>query len=47
MIPPLVIDGQFKYKEEVLYGLDKVGQALLSLATGANNGKIATVVSDD
>jgi len=47
VMPALVKEGKIKFKEERTHGLDKVGQALLDVGTGANSGKVVIVVSDD
>ncbi|KAI0036368.1 NAD-P-binding protein [Vararia minispora EC-137] len=47
VMPRLVKDGQIKFKEEIVYGLDKVGQAILDVGTGANSGKVVVIVSEE
>jgi NADPH-dependent curcumin reductase CurA len=45
-IPSMVANGQIKYKEEISYGLEKVGDALLAVQSGANKGKSVVVVAE-
>ncbi|EMD39221.1 hypothetical protein CERSUDRAFT_93269 [Gelatoporia subvermispora B] len=46
-IPRRVAEGEIKYLEDREYGLDKVGQALVDVLTGKNNGKKVIIVADD
>ncbi|KAJ7159263.1 hypothetical protein C8R43DRAFT_994283 [Mycena crocata] len=45
-IPAAVARGEFKYREDVVYGLDKVGDLMLAVQTGANKGKAVVVVAE-
>ena len=45
-IPKLVREGKMKYQEDRSYGLEKVGEALLEVHTGANRGKKVVVVAE-
>ena len=46
-IPKLVREGKMKYQEDRSYGLEKVGEALLEVHTGANRGKKVVVVAEE
>ncbi|KAJ7274864.1 hypothetical protein C8J57DRAFT_1434614 [Mycena rebaudengoi] len=46
-IPSMVANGQIKYKEDISYGLEKVGDALLAVQNGANKGKSVVVVAEE
>ena len=45
--PARVASGEIKYKEHLVKGLEKTGQALLDVLSGDNFGKSAVVVSDE
>lgn len=45
-IPPLVASGEIKHREDVLNGLDKVGEGLLSVQKGTNKAKLVIHVAD-
>lgn len=40
-------DGTFKYKEDIVRGLDQSGEAILAVQRGTNKGKMVVVVADD
>jgi hypothetical protein len=42
-----VAKGEFKIKEDVSRGLDKVGDAILAVQKGLNNGKAVVVLADE
>jgi NADPH-dependent curcumin reductase CurA len=46
-IPALVASGEIKYKEDVVRGLDKVGDAFLAVQKGTNKGKAVVLLSED
>ncbi|KAF8208973.1 hypothetical protein K438DRAFT_1754028 [Mycena galopus ATCC 62051] len=46
-IPRALAAGELKYSEAVKYGLDKVGEVLLAVQTGANTGKAVVVVAEE
>ncbi|KAL5483430.1 hypothetical protein ACEPAI_8661 [Sanghuangporus weigelae] len=46
-VPPKTARGEFKYKEDVRRGLEAVGQTLLDVQTGRNEGKAVIAVADD
>ncbi|KAF9464082.1 hypothetical protein BDZ94DRAFT_1257519 [Collybia nuda] len=46
-IPPKLVSGEIKYTEEVLRGLETVGDALLSVQRGTNKAKMVVVVADE
>jgi len=46
-IPRALASGELKYSEDVKYGLDKVGDVLLAVQTGANTGKAVVVVAEE
>lgn len=46
-MPKLVREGKIKYQEDRSYGLEKVGEALLQVYSGANHGKKVVIVADD
>lgn len=46
-IPRALAAGELKYSEDVKYGLDKVGEVLLAVQTGANTGKAVVVVAEE
>ncbi|KAJ7054657.1 alcohol dehydrogenase [Mycena amicta] len=45
-VVPKLADGTFKYTEDIVRGLDKVGEALLGVLKGTNTGKAVVVVAD-
>ncbi|KAH9960658.1 alcohol dehydrogenase [Russula dissimulans] len=45
--PPLVKSGEIKFEADVVYGLDKVGEALLEVANGTNRAKKIVVVAEE
>lgn len=47
MMPALVASGDIKYREDVVWGLDKVGDAILAVQKGTNNGKVVVLLSDE
>ncbi|KAJ6452385.1 hypothetical protein C8R47DRAFT_1169175 [Mycena vitilis] len=46
-VPPQLASGELKYTEDVSYGLEKVGDVLLAVQKGRNNGKAVVVVSEE
>lgn len=46
-VPPKVAKGEFKYREDARRGLGAVGQTLLDVQTGKNEGKAVIAVADD
>ncbi|GJJ10829.1 hypothetical protein Clacol_005057 [Clathrus columnatus] len=46
-VPPLVVQGKIKTKEDLVYGLDNAAQAFVDLLQGKNLGKTVVVVSED
>lgn len=46
-VPQKVAKGEFKYREDVRRGLATVGQTLLDVQTGKNEGKAVIAVADD
>ncbi|KAK7047625.1 hypothetical protein VNI00_006393 [Paramarasmius palmivorus] len=46
-IPALVAKGEIKYKEDVVYGLEKTGHAILAQQKGQNIGKSILIVSQE
>ncbi|KAJ7448516.1 hypothetical protein FB451DRAFT_1288701 [Mycena latifolia] len=46
-IPAALVAGEFKYTQELSYGLDKVGDVLLAVQTGANKAKAVIVVAEE
>ncbi|VDB99985.1 unnamed protein product [Peniophora sp. CBMAI 1063] len=47
VMPQLVKDGVFKYREDISHGLETVGQALHDQGLGRNIGKRVVIVADD
>lgn len=47
VLPPLVASGKIKYKEDVTSGLEKVGDVILAVQKGLNEGKAIVHVADD
>lgn len=47
LIHPLVASGKIKYKEDISVGLESVGEAILSVQRGTNNGKAVVHVASD
>ncbi|KAK6983964.1 NADP-dependent oxidoreductase RED1 [Favolaschia claudopus] len=46
-IPAALASGEIKYTEEVHYGLDKVGDAILRIQKGENAAKVVVVVAEE
>ncbi|KAF9456064.1 hypothetical protein BDZ94DRAFT_1285900 [Collybia nuda] len=46
-IPPKIASGEIKYSEEIVKGLEGVGEALLSVQKGTNKGKVVVLVADE
>ncbi|KAJ6514161.1 alcohol dehydrogenase [Mycena vulgaris] len=46
-VPQALANGEIKYSEDVSYGLDKVGDVLLAVQTGANKAKAVVVVAEE
>jgi NADPH-dependent curcumin reductase CurA len=46
-VPRALAKGELKYTEDVTYGLDKVGDVILAVQTGANKAKAVVVVADE
>ncbi|EMD34313.1 hypothetical protein CERSUDRAFT_117192 [Gelatoporia subvermispora B] len=46
-MPRRVASGEIKYQEDIVRGLDKVGEAILDVQTGRNKGKKVIIVADD
>jgi NADPH-dependent curcumin reductase CurA len=46
-IPPKLASGEIKYSEEVTRGLDKVGDIILAVQTGANKAKAVVIVAEE
>jgi NADPH-dependent curcumin reductase CurA len=45
-VPKDVADGKIKYVEHVYQGFEAVGQAILDVQTGLNEGKAVVLVAD-
>jgi NADPH-dependent curcumin reductase CurA len=45
-VPARIAKGELKYREDVTVGLEKVGEAILAVQTGKNNGKSVIHVAD-
>ncbi|KAK2463773.1 hypothetical protein APHAL10511_004211 [Amanita phalloides] len=46
-IPPLLAEREIKYKEDVTRGLDKVGDVILKVQKGMNQGKAVVLVAEE
>jgi NADPH-dependent curcumin reductase CurA len=46
-IPSLIASGEVKYKEDVAWGLDKLGDALLAVQKGMNYGKAVVLLPEE
>ncbi|KAJ6538132.1 hypothetical protein B0H19DRAFT_1181763 [Mycena capillaripes] len=46
-VPRQLASGELKYTEDVAYGLDKIGDVILAVQTGANKGKAVVVVAEE
>ena len=46
-VPARVASGQIKYKEYRVHGLERAGQAILDVQTGANFGKCVVAVAEE
>ncbi|KAH9840971.1 NAD-P-binding protein [Rhodofomes roseus] len=46
-IPPMVASGQVKYMEDRSYGLESVGEAIVSVQKGTNKGKKVVIVTEN
>jgi NADPH-dependent curcumin reductase CurA len=46
-VPRALAKGDLKYTEDVTYGLDKVGDVIFAVQTGANKAKAVVVVADE
>lgn len=46
-VPRELASGELKYSEDVTHGLDKVGDVILAVQTGANKGKAVVVVAEE
>ncbi|KAJ7493036.1 hypothetical protein B0H11DRAFT_2172184 [Mycena galericulata] len=46
-VPHLLASGELKYKEDVVHGLEKVGEMILAVQTGKNMGKAVVVVAEE
>ncbi|KAJ6542787.1 hypothetical protein B0H19DRAFT_309511 [Mycena capillaripes] len=44
---PKVVSGEFKFTEDITYGLDKVGDVILAVQKGTNTGKAVVVVAKE
>ncbi|KAG9119397.1 hypothetical protein FRC07_005592, partial [Ceratobasidium sp. 392] len=45
-ITPLVQSGQLKWSEQILEGIDKVGEGIVAVQTGASTAKVNVKVAD-
>jgi len=45
-VPDKLANGELKYKEDVSYGLDKVGDVILAVQKGTNKAKAIIHVAD-
>jgi len=45
-VPARIGKGELKFREDVTVGLEKVGEAILAVQTGKNNGKSVIQVAD-
>ncbi len=46
-IPKRVASGEFKYTEDLTYGLENAGQAIYDVQVGKNKGKSVVVVAEE
>ncbi|KAF9464072.1 hypothetical protein BDZ94DRAFT_1257474 [Collybia nuda] len=46
-VPAKLASGEIKYTEEIVRGLDAVGEAMLSVQKGTNKAKLVVVVADE
>ena len=46
-IPPQLASGGLQHMEDLTYGLDKVGDAILAVQKGENRGKAVVVVAEE
>ncbi|KAJ7617351.1 hypothetical protein FB45DRAFT_933982 [Roridomyces roridus] len=46
-VPPLLASGEIKYKEDVSRGLETVGDVILAVQEGRNNGKAVVIVAEE
>ncbi|KAL1696907.1 hypothetical protein GGG16DRAFT_42590 [Schizophyllum commune] len=46
-IPPQLASGELQHMEDLTYGLDKVGDAILAVQKGENRGKAVVVVAEE
>ncbi|KAJ7663236.1 hypothetical protein DFH06DRAFT_1042409 [Mycena polygramma] len=46
-VPKQLASGELKQMEDVSYGLDKIGDVILAVQTGANKGKAVVVVAEE
>ncbi|KAL1673180.1 hypothetical protein EV122DRAFT_283263 [Schizophyllum commune] len=46
-IPPQLASGEIQHMEDLTYGLDKVGEAVLAVQKGDNRGKAVVVVAEE
>ena len=46
-MPALVANGEMKYKEDMVWGLEHTTQALLDVLTGKNVGKKVIVIAEE
>ncbi|KAJ7465352.1 hypothetical protein B0H11DRAFT_2307976, partial [Mycena galericulata] len=46
-VPAQLASGALKYSEDVAHGLDKVGDVILAVQTGANRGKAVVVIAEE
>ncbi|KAJ7729859.1 hypothetical protein DFH07DRAFT_969379 [Mycena maculata] len=46
-IPPLLVSGELKYWEDVMMGLDTVGDVVLGIQKGTNHRKLVVIVAKE
>lgn len=46
-IPPLVVSGQIKHREDVFNGLETVGDGIVAVQKGTNKAKVVIHVADN
>ncbi|KAJ7604463.1 hypothetical protein FB45DRAFT_956754 [Roridomyces roridus] len=46
-VPPLLASGDIKYKEDISRGLESVGDVILAVQEGRNNGKAVVIVAEE
>lgn len=46
-VPAKIACGEFKLNEDRVYGLERVGEAILDVQTGKNTGKSVIIVANE